>query len=71
MQKLFQYLAYLFEKLEIEFANFEWDLSYSMVCLDLLDTALLQPHDLVSRHKRLTGKGLVNFGLLLIVEPQL
>ena len=42
-----------------------------MVCLDLLDTALLQPHDLVSRHKRLTGKGLVNFGLLLIVEPQL
>ena len=26
------------QKIEIEFTNFEWDLSYSMICLDLLTT---------------------------------
>ena len=40
MQQLFKHLAftYLFSKLETEFTKFEWDLSYSMICLDLLTT---------------------------------
>ena len=34
-------------KLETEFENFEWDLSYNMNYLDLLTTALLQPYDVI------------------------
>ena len=56
-QKLIQHLAFaqLFYKRETEFKNFEWDLSYTMMSLDILATALLQLHDLISGHKRLTG----------------
>ena len=41
--------------LETDFKNAEWHLSYSLTILDVLDTALLQSHDMILHHEHLTG----------------
>ena len=41
-----------------------------MMCLDILTTALLQSHDLISCHKRLTGSELNLFSIRKVIQGQ-